>query len=117
MLSPHLIQVISHTAYEALRAYKSNYDEPEVSWAEASDDTKAYIATRVERVLTDPRAGDATFHNEWVARMKREGWDHGKFFDAARKADPLMVQFHLLPPEQQARERLFRAIVISLSRV
>ncbi len=68
-------------------------------------------------MLSDARASDSTFHNEWVAEMSGKGWTHAKVYDDRRKTDPLMAPFHLLPYEHQSKERLFRAAALSLSRI
>lgn len=118
MLSDHMMLMIAHAVYEADRAWMTDHgDAGIVAWADTEDATRANILNRIKRVLSDPRFSDATFHNEWVDTMKKAGWSHGKHYDEFAKSDPLMVPFHLLPPVHQAKERLFRSVVLSLSRV
>lgn len=118
MLSEHLLNQIGCTAYEAVRVWDSMNDMGDKpAWKKAGAEVQKAVIERVKTILSDPRAGDATFHNKWLNEMKTEGWSAGKLFDEARKIDPLMVAFHLLPNHVQARERLFRAVTISLSRV
>jgi hypothetical protein len=119
LLSEVLLNRISHAAYAAVRAWDMDHDADlnVPLWSEVDDETREAVTKRVNAILSDPRAGDATFHNKWLTSRKESGWSSGREFDEARKVDPLCVPFHLLPPEMQARERLFRAVTLSLSRV
>ena len=118
MLPEQLTSTIAQSAYEAVRAWDTNHGEKDIpAWDDADDAVKASMVVRVNATLTDPRAGDATLHNKWVAAQKEEGWSYGKTFDEKRKVDPLVTPFHLLPSQFQNRERCFRAVILSLSHV
>ena len=119
MLSENLLLRIARACYAACNSWDTDHnpDAEMPIWDDADDAVKDAILTRINKILTDPRAGDATFHNVWLAQQKADGWSSGREYDEARKVDPLCVPFHLLPPEMQARERLFRAVTLSLSRV
>lgn len=118
MLSESLINKIADVAYSAVRAWDLQHSDAEIPvWAEADDETRTAVLVRVNKILSDPRAGDATFHNAWVDQMKADGWTFGKDLSETRKTHPELTAFHLMPPEMQARERLFRGVVLQLSRV
>lgn len=118
MLSEHIISQIANVAYTAVRVWDVEHDQTDIpEWADLDDLTRDRVLGRVRSILSDPRAGDATFHNAWLADQKKKGWAEGKTFDESRKLDPNMVPFHRLSPELQARERLFRGVAITLSRV
>lgn len=118
MLSDHIIAMISAAVYATVSTWKTENGEKDIPvWDDADAETRALVTTRVFRVLKDPHLTDATFHNEWLAKMKDLGWTLDKAYDERRKTDPLLVPFHILPYEHQAKERAFRAVVLSLSRI
>jgi RyR domain len=53
-------------------------------------------------------------HEAWALAMRREGWTYGPVKDGDAKTHPLLVPFEDLPPLQQAKDRLFLAIVAAL---
>jgi hypothetical protein len=119
MLPNHLTSRIAKTVYAAVSTWNNDCADmqPMAAWDETTPTIREFVEVRVRRILTDARASDSTFHNEWVAEMKEKGWCHDKSYDEKRKTDPLMAPFHLLPYEHQSKERLFRAAVLSLSRI
>lgn len=50
-----------------------------------------------------------------MADKIRLGWNRGPVKDGVRKTHPNLVPYHQLPPGQQAKDRLFIAIVRALS--
>lgn len=54
-------------------------------------------------------------HQDWVDFLGGRGWVYGPVKDPARKIHPNMVPWHELPPEQQDKDRVFIAIVVSLT--
>jgi len=118
MLSDHIIAKIAHVVYAAVRVWKLENGETDIpEWEAADTETRDVVTARAIRVLSDARAGDSTFHNEWMVEMAGKGWTFAKVYDERRKTDPMMAPFHLLPYEHQAKERLLRAVVLSLSRI
>jgi hypothetical protein len=117
MLPEYRTDIISNVVYDAIRTLTLLNEEFEMPlYKDMSDDDRVALKNRVNKILSDPRAGDSTFHNEWLARMSKEGWSYGRVYDEKKKHNPEMVQFHLLPPNEQMRERLFRAMVLGMSR-
>lgn len=114
MLSENLINRIGKSAYAAVTAWD---DDEAPRWSEVDQQTRDAVLNRVRVTLGDPRSGDATYHNGHIVKMKELGWSEGREFSETEKTDPLLVPYHRLPPEFQARERCFRAVTLSLSRI
>ena len=108
---------IAHVCYDANRAWCFEHDEVKPTWEKASKEDRGCMVEAVRFHLDNPLAGDAGAHNIWMNQKVAEGWVWGKVEDAVVKTHPGIVQFHLLPPEQQAKDRLLVSIVRSLSRV
>jgi len=118
MLSKHLVEQIARVCYAAATTWDESHGaDPAPAWEDADEATVQSLTKRINVTLADPRGGDGTYHNTWVAEMRENGWCAGSDYDAKRKIDPQMVQFHMLTPFQKARERMFRSIIIALSRV
>ncbi|XUM24954.1 RyR domain-containing protein [Bradyrhizobium oligotrophicum S58] len=49
-----------------------------------------------------------------MADKLRAGWVHGEVKDADAKTHPCIVPFDQLPRVQQAKDKLFRAVVAAL---
>lgn len=84
-------------------------------WHEAPEWQRKSAIDGVKFHLDNPDANASATHDNWVAEKLREGWAYGEMKDADAKTHPCMVPFDQLPPEQQAKDRLFRAIVHALA--
>jgi len=69
----------------------------------------------VEFALANPDAPDSALRDAWSADKVRDGWRYGPVKDAQAKTHPRLVPFDQLPAHQQAKDRLFRAIVRALA--
>lgn len=58
----------------------------------------------------DPRRS----HESWLAEKIATGWTYGPVKDSDKKEHPCCVDYDQLPREQQAKDRLFGAIVEAL---
>jgi hypothetical protein len=65
--------------------------------------------------LTNPDAGPAASHESWLAEKEATGWKYGPVKDADKKEHPCFVPYNELPPAQQSKDYLFRAIVHGLA--
>lgn len=112
-----IIQIaqVVHEAERAWQLVNGNKDYP--TWDKASNAMKEKVANNVEFHIENPLAGDAGFHVRWLRTQEAEGWKWGKVKDEVQRTHPRMVPFHLLPPQDQARDRLFVAIVKALVRI
>tara|TARA_Y100000310_G_C20613136_1_gene779111 strand:+ start:338 stop:859 length:522 start_codon:yes stop_codon:yes gene_type:complete len=58
--------------------------------------------------------GPEANHVAWMVNKKDEGWKYGPVKDPEKKEHPCMVPFGDLPPEQQAKDYVFLAVVNAL---
>ena len=65
--------------------------------------------------LNNPHAPASSSHNEWMKEKVDAGWKYGPVKDPEKKEHPCIVDFDKLPPEQQAKDYLFKSIVHGLS--
>jgi hypothetical protein len=68
----------------------------------------------VRHTIANPDAGPASSHESWLAEKQRDGWSYGPVKDPAKKEHPCFVPYAELPPEQQAKDHLFQAVVRSM---
>lgn len=54
-------------------------------------------------------------HEAWMRRKYEEGWHWGPFKNPALKEHPCLVPFSSLPLDQQAKDHIFRSIVMALA--
>lgn len=110
------IEQIARVAHEANRAWcAANGDFSQPIWEMAPDWQKTSAIAGVKFHLANPNAGPSASHDEWLRHKTTEGWTYGMVKNSDLKQHPCMVPFEGLPPEQQAKDRLFRAIVHALA--
>ncbi len=114
-MSKHAKRIAS-VAHEANRMFcRTHGDFSQPTWdiapmwqiESALDDVLFHIA--------NPDAGPEASHINWCAMKEADGWMYGLVKDPEAKTHPCMVPFDQLPPEQQAKDHLFRAIVHALA--
>lgn len=106
---------IARVCHEVNRAYceaLGDYSQP--SWEDAPDWQRDSALKGVDLHLSDDLPPEAS-HDSWMAQKVAEGWVYGLVKDPERKTHPCMVPFNQLPPEQQAKDFIFRAIVHALA--
>ena len=111
-MNPYAIAVICH---EANRAYCSVIgDNSQPTWNDAPDWQRASALKGVEYHLSHPESKPSDSHESWLAEKERDGWKYGPVKDAGKKEHPCFVPYDQLPPEQQAKDFIFSAIVKAL---
>ena len=111
------VEKIAKVCHEANRGWCEAHDDiTQVSWEEAPAWQRESAVSGVRFVLESPNAGDSAQHENWSRDKIAAGWVYGPVKDATAKTHPCLVPFAQLPPEQQAKDRLFRAIVLALAR-
>jgi hypothetical protein len=106
---------IARICHEANRALCiANGDQSQELWDHAPDWQRVSAVKGVEFVRANPHACDDALHKNWMVEKAADGWGFGEVKDANAKTHPCMVPFDQLPPHQQAKDRLFRAIVLAL---
>lgn len=89
-------------------------DNSQKSWTEAEDWQKESAINGVKYLLMTPYTQADALHKNWLAEKAAGGWKLGPVKDAEKKEHPCFVPFEELPVEQQAKDHLFRQVVLSL---
>jgi hypothetical protein len=108
---------IAETCHEANRAYcRTIGDDSQPTWDDAPEWQRESAMNGVRFHVQNPEAGDSASHDNWMKEKVDAGWVYGpeKLPDATPPTHHCIVPFEQLPPEQQAKDRLFRAIVHAL---
>lgn len=106
---------IARVAHQANKAYcEALGDTSQVDWEQAPEWQKSSSHDGVKFLLTNLDAKDDALHNNWLEDKKKDGWKYGEVKDPEKKEHPCFVTFEELPPEQQGKDSLFRAITLAL---
>lgn len=89
-------------------------DDSQQMWNGAHQWQKDSAIKGVAFCLKNPKAPASANHESWLKQKEADGWVYGEEKDADAKTHPCMVPFAKLPPEQQAKDHLFRGIVEGL---
>lgn len=112
-LMPIDIAIICH---EANRAYCDSIGDPsQKSWAAAPEWQRESAIKGVMWRLANMDAPASASHDSWLEEKRRTGWKYGPTKNPETKEHPCFVPFEELPPEQQAKDELFTAIVKALA--
>lgn len=112
------VVAIAQIAHEANRAYcVSIGDHSQQEWDASPEWQRHSAIDGVVFHLENPEAGDAASHDNWLRAKVKDGWVYGSVKDPDKKQHPCMVPFTALPPEQQKKDALFRAIVHALKSI
>jgi hypothetical protein len=107
---------IARVCHEANRALCAVHgDSSQAAWGDAPDWQRDSAVRGVAFALAHPDAPESALHDAWCADKRSDGWMYGPVKDPARKEHPCLVPFAELPSEQQAKDRLFRAVVGALA--
>lgn len=109
---PDRILVIAKICHEANRIYcESIGDLSQPKWEDAPDWQVTSARDGVLFHIDNPSASVSASHEQWMGHKVRDGWIYGEKKDAEAKTHPCMVPFDELPPSQQTKDYIFRAIV------
>lgn len=107
------IAKICHQANKALCESVNDFSQKD--WQDAEPWQRDSAISGVTFAINNPDAPASAQHDAWSADKVRDGWKYGAVKDAAKKEHPCLVPFEQLPPEQQAKDHLFKSIVRALS--
>lgn len=107
------VAVICHEANRALCEIMD--DRSQRPWGEAEQWQRDSAIKGVEFTLANPDAPASANHDSWLAEKEQTGWKYGLVKNAETKEHPCMVPYDQLPPEQQAKDHLFKGIVSGLA--
>ena len=106
---------IARVAHEVNRAYcQALGDDSQPAWEDAPQGQRDSALLGVKLHTENPDAGPQASHESWMAQKTADGWVYGEKKDPEKKQHPCMVSFDKLPPEQQAKDFLFRGVVHAL---
>jgi RyR domain len=110
------IEKIARVYHEANRGWcEANGDHSQRIWEDAEAWQREASVDGVKFALEHPDASDSAHHDFWMKLKLSQGWRYGPVKDATAKTHPWLIPFDQLPFEQQAKDRLLRAIVKALS--
>ena len=116
LLAARTPEDIGRVCHEVNRAYcLALGDMSQRPWADAPQWQRDSAIKGVEFHLANPDASPAASHDAWLAVKIADGWKYGPVKDAAKKEHPCFCTFSELPPSQQAKDFIFRAIVHALA--
>lgn len=109
---PPSIVHAARIAHEANRALCVAFgDDSQLPWDKAPQWQRDSAVAGANFHVENKDAGPEASHEAWLAHKHKAGWVYGPVKDADSKEHPCMVPFDELPPEQQAKDFIFRAIV------
>lgn len=106
---------VARICHEANRAYCIAIGDPYTPrWGDAPEWQRVSCYNGVKYIMQHPDLTPEDSHKNWLAYKLENGWKYGPVKDAAAKTHPCMVEYAELPFAQRYKDRLFRAIVLSL---
>lgn len=110
------IETIARVCHEVNRALCESFgDHSQKPWEDAEEWQRESAIKGVEFSIANPDAPASAQHDAWSADKVAAGWVYGPVKDADAKTHPCLVPFDHLPPEQQAKDRLFKAVVKAMA--
>lgn len=110
------IENIARVCHQANKAWcEANGDDTQKDWDDAEEWQRDSAIKGVQFAIDNPNAPDSAQHDAWSADKLADGWGYGEVKDAKAKTHPCLVPFDQLPHHQQAKDKLFKAIVRALA--
>ena len=103
------IAKVCHEANRALCETQGDHSQP--VWEDAPDWQIKSACDGVRFHRHNPVASASASHENWLKEKEADGWKYGPVKDPEKKEHPCFVPFEDLPPEQQIKDHLFKAIV------
>lgn len=109
------VLVIAKVAHAINAAYCASLgDNSQTTWDEAPEWQQNSAINGVQMHLANPDATPEQSHESWLNQKLAEGWKYGPEKDETKKEHPCCVPYADLPPEQKAKDYLFRGVVHAL---
>lgn len=110
------IERIAATCHQANKALCAAFgDLSQVDWNEAPQWQRDSAIAGVKFCTENPTAPPSANHDSWLEEKRRTGWRYGLVKDADAKTHPCFVPYDELPPDQKAKDYVFKAIVGALA--
>jgi hypothetical protein len=111
------IEQIARICHEANRGYCIVLgDNSQPSWDDAPGWQRESAVLGVKLHISGDHGPEAS-HKSWMDQKVTDGWVYGAVKDPVAKTHPCLVPFDQLPKEQQAKDYIFRAIVLAAQAV
>lgn len=111
------IEYIAKVAHEINVAYcLSHGDTSQPSWENAPKWQRESAINGVKFHIQNPDASPSASHDNWLKEKIADGWVYGEVKDPEAKTHPCCVEYEDLPPEQKAKDYIFKQVVSSLSK-
>lgn len=107
-----LIALVAHSINAAYCTSLGDNSIP--AWGDTTEQHKASLLAGVAMHIANPDATPEQSHESWLAQKVAEGWVYGETKDADLKQHPCVRPYAELPPEQKAKDYLFRGVVHAL---
>lgn len=109
------VEQIAAICHEANRALcESDGDFTQAPWHQAPAWQRESALKGVQFCLDNPDLGPEGQHEAWMKDKLVNGWRLAREKNERLKTHPCLIPFAQLPPIQQAKDRLFRAVVLAL---
>jgi len=116
ILSARALAIVAMACHGANAAYSEYIGEkPVPSWDKLDEAFQKSIIEGVRLHSENPNLGSEEAHKSWMDAKLKDGWVFGEEKDAEKKTHPCLVPYGELPKEQQFKDALFRAVVLSLA--
>lgn len=111
-----LVEKAARAAHEANRVYcQALGDTSQPAWDKAPKWQQDSVMDGAGRLIDDPAISPKVSHESWMVRKLRDGWKYGPIKDPDKKEHPCMVPYKQMPPEQRAKDTIFRAVVLGVA--
>lgn len=111
-MTPEQIARVIHAANREVQLILGD-PSPSLSWSLESRFQQNSVIEGVMDALSGLSPEES--HEEWRAHRVAAGWRYGPVKSETERTHPCLVPFDELPREQQAKDRLFVAIVRALA--
>lgn len=109
------IEQIATTGHEVNKAFCIGLgDFTQLPFRNAPDWQKVSAINAVKFHIANPEAKPSASHECWMKEKLENGWKYGESKDENLKTHHCIVPFNKLPPEQQAKDIIFKAVVDGL---
>lgn len=116
MINQNIIEACARHAHEINRAYCAALgDDSQPPWDDAPGWQRDSAIAGGRATLEHPEQTPADSHAGWSAQKVADGWVYGPVKDPAAKTHPCLVPYEELPPDQRAKDYLFRAAVLGMA--
>ena len=112
-----LVVSIARVCHEVNKAYcEALGDRTQVLWEDAPEWQRQSAINGAQLHLDNPNLSAAASHDAWKKEKLEQGWTYGRVKDEVKKEHPCIVPFSELPPEQRAKDFIFRGVVHAITR-